>query len=104
MKQFLSLMNGMMEYRQLSDALTNGRTPVSVVGTAASHKTHLIAPLARVLDRGAPVVVPDWSTAYSWAADLSILWGEKALPFRDRGLVLRDGGVASGEVEHRRLG
>ena len=63
MKQFLSLMNGMMEYRQLSDALTNGRTPVSLVGTAASHKTDMMASLVSELDRRALVVVPDERTA-----------------------------------------
>ena len=104
MKQFLSLMNGMMEYRQLSDALTNGRTPVSVVGTAASHKTHMIASLVSELDRRALVVVPDESTAIRFAADLSTLLGEKVLHFPARDYVLLDVDGASGEFEHQRLG
>ena len=43
MKQFLTLMDGMVEYRQMKEALQQGRVPISVSGASASHKTHIIA-------------------------------------------------------------
>ena len=39
MKQFFSLLDGMMEYRQLKEAIEQGRVPVSLTGAAAAHKT-----------------------------------------------------------------
>ena len=51
MKQFLSLMDGMSEYTQLKAAIEAGRTPVSMTGAAAAHKTHIIASLRAQLDR-----------------------------------------------------
>ena len=104
MKQFLSLLQGMLEYQQLSSALATGRTPVSVVGTAAAHKTHMIASLVSELNRQALVIVPDESTAIRFAADLSTLLGEKVQHFPARDYVLLDVDGASGEFEHQRLG
>ena len=79
MKQFLSLLDGMMEYEQLKTALQNGRTPISISGAAASHKTNMIAALVSQLNRRALIIVPDESTAIRFAADLSTLLGEKVL-------------------------
>ena len=56
MKQFLTLMDGMVEYRQMKEALQQGRVPVSVSGVSASHKTHIIASLAAQLEN------PRWSS------------------------------------------
>ena len=104
MKQFLSLLDGMMEYEQLKTALQNGRTPISVSGAAASHKTNMIAALVSQLNRRALIIVPDESTAIRFAADLSTLLGEKVLHFPARDYVLLDVDGASGEFEHQRLG
>ena len=57
MKQFLNLLDGMMEYRQLKDAIEQGRVPVSLTGAAAAHKIHIIASLCGQLQRPALVVV-----------------------------------------------
>ena len=51
MKQFFSLLDGMMEYRQLKEAIEQGRVPVSLTGAAAAHKTHIIASLVYQLQR-----------------------------------------------------
>ena len=56
MKQFLTLMDGMVEYRQMKEALQQGRVPVSVSGASASHKTHIIASLTAQLEN------PRWSS------------------------------------------
>ena len=104
MKQFLSLLDGMMEYEQLKTALQNGRTPISISGAAASHKTNMIAALVSQLNRRALIIVPDESTAIRFAADLSTLLGEKVLHFPARDYVLLDVDGASGEFEHQRLG
>ena len=104
MKQFLSLMDGMSEYTQLKAAIEAGRTPVSMTGAAAAHKTHIIASLRAQLDRSALVIVPDESTAIRFAADLSVLLGEPVQHFPARDFVLLDMDGASGEFEHQRLG
>ena len=78
MKQFFSLLDGMMEYRQLKEAIEQGRVPVSLTGAAAAHKTHIIASLVYQLQRPALVIVPDESTAIRFAADLNTLLGERA--------------------------
>lgn len=104
MKQFLTLMDGMVEYRQMKEALQQGRVPVSVSGASASHKTHIIASLAAQLDKPALVIVPDESTAIRFTADLSVLLGERVLHFPARDYVLLDVDGASGEFEHQRLG
>ena len=75
MKQFFSLLDGMMEYRQLKEAIEQGRVPVSLTGAAAAHKTHIIASLVYQLRRPALVIVPDESTAIRFAADLNTLLG-----------------------------
>lgn len=104
MKQFLTLMDGMVEYRQMKEALQQGRVPVSVSGVSASHKTHIIASLTAQLDKPALVIVPDESTAIRFTADLSVLLGERVLHFPARDYVLLDVDGASGEFEHQRLG
>ena len=104
MKQFLTLMDGMVEYRQMKEALQQGRVPVSVSGVSASHKTHIIASLATQLEKPALVIVPDESTAIRFTADLSVLLGERVLHFPARDYVLLDVDGASGEFEHQRLG
>lgn len=104
MKQFLTLMDGMVEYRQMKEALQQGRVPVSVSGVSASHKTHIIASLAAQLEKPALVIVPDESTAIRFTADLSVLLGERVLHFPARDYVLLDVDGASGEFEHQRLG
>ena len=58
MKQSLTLMDGMSEYTQLKAAIEAGRTPVSMTGAAAAHKTHIIASLRAQLDRSDLVFVP----------------------------------------------
>ena len=100
MKQFFSLLDGMMEYRQLKEAIEQGRVPVSLTGAAAAHKTHIIASLVYQLQRPALVIVPDESTAIRFAA----LLGERGLHFPARDYVLLDVDGASGEFEHQRLG
>lgn len=104
MKQFLTLMDGMVEYRQMKEALQQGRVPISVSGVSASHKTHIIASLTAQLDKPALVIVPDESTAIRFTADLSVLLGERVLHFPARDYVLLDVDGASGEFEHQRLG
>ena len=84
MKQFFSLLDGMMEYRQLKEAIEQGRVPVSLTGAAAAHKTHIIASLVYQLQRPALVIVPDESTAIRFAADLNTLLGERVLHFPAR--------------------
>ena len=96
MKQFLTLMDGMVEYRQMKEALQQGRVPVSVSGVFAS--------LAAQLEKPALVIVPDESTAIRFTADLSVLLGERVLHFPARDYVLLDVDGASGEFEHQRLG
>ncbi len=104
MKQFLNVLDKMDEYQQLKTALQNGRTPISITGAAAAHKTHMIASLVSQLDKRALVIVPDESTAIRFTADLSTLLGEKVLHFPARDYVLLDVDGASGEFEHQRLG
>ena len=88
MKQFFSLLDGMMEYRQLKEAIEQGRVPVSLTGAAGAHKTHIIASLVYQLRRPALVIVPDESTAIRFAADLNTLL---RVDYEDSGVTYLEG-------------
>ena len=91
------------EYKQLKQALTEGKTPMLAVGLAAIHKAHLAAALG--LDTGRPVLVltDDDNSANRFAADLRGFAEREVVQLPSRELVMADVVGVSRGYEQRRL-
>ena len=91
------------EYKQLKQAVDEGKTPVLAVGLSAIHKAHLAAALG--LDTGRPVLVltDDDNTANRFAADLRGFSERDIVQLPSRELVMADVVGVSRGYEQRRL-
>ncbi len=103
MKGFTTLLEPLQEYQRIKQAITEGKTPISVTGMADAHKSHFIASLAAQMGRRALVVVRDENTAMKMAQDIGVLSGQPAHYYPARDFVLMDVDGASAEYEHQRL-
>ena len=91
------------EYKQLKQALEQGKTPVLAVGLSAIHKAHLAAALG--LDTGRPVLVltDDDAAAARFSTDLHAFAEKEVLTLPARELVMADVTGVSRGYEQRRL-
>ena len=91
------------EYKQLKQAVDEGKTPVLAVGLSAIHKAHLAAALG--LDTGRPVLVltDDDNAANRFAADLRGFSERDIVQLPSRELVMADVVGVSRGYEQRRL-
>ena len=91
------------EYKQLRQAVDEGKTPVLAVGLSAIHKAHLAAALG--LDTGRPVLVltDDDNAANRFAADLRGFSERDIVQLPSRELVMADVVGVSRGYEQRRL-
>ena len=91
------------EYKELKEALAQGRTPALAVGLSAIHKAHLAAALG--LDTGRPVLVltDDDSAAARFSADLQGFAEKPVLQLPARDLVMVDVVGVSRGYEQQRL-
>ena len=91
------------EYKELKEALAQGRSPVLAVGLSAIHKAHLAAALG--LDTGRPVFVltDDDSAAARFSADLQGFAERQVLQLPARDLVMVDVVGVSRGYEQKRL-
>ena len=91
------------EYKQLKQAVDEGKTPVLAVGLSAIHKAHLAAALG--LDTGRPVLVltDDDNAANRFAADLRGFSERDVVQLPSRELVMADVVGVSRGYEQRRL-
>lgn len=103
MKGLPTLLEPLQEYQRIKQAITEGKTPISVTGMADAHKSHFIASLAAQMGRRALVVVRDENTAMKMAQDIGVLSGQPAHYYPARDFVLMDVDGASAEYEHQRL-
>ena len=102
MDLLLEVLNGLPEYQSLVDCCRRNQT-VAVTGAAQINRSHLIAALARQLDRPVVIVCQDDMAAARTAAELQAFLGGpvETLPTRD--LTLYDATVVSRQWEQQRL-
>ncbi len=103
MKEFPRLLEQHPVYRQLTQAITSGKTPVTISGMAECHKSHFSAALAVSLERPVLLIAHDEPTALRMARDMSVLSSVPVLNFPSRDFVLLGMDGASAEYEHQRL-
>lgn len=91
------------EYRQLKDALADGKTPALAVGLSPVHKAHLAAALADDLKRPVCVLLDDDGAAARFASDLAGFSEKTVLQLPARELVMADVAGVSRGYEQKRL-
>ena len=103
MKQLLSALNDIPEYRALTAAIDNGACPVAFSGLSAVHRAHFAAGLHQALERPVVVVCADEGEAQRMEKDLAALSGEKVATLSAREFTFHNAAVVSRQYEHRRL-
>lgn len=103
MKGFAQLLHQLKEYQRLSQAVQEGRTPVSMSGLADSHKGHFTASLADELQRSTMVIAQEEASAMKLAQDMAVMTELPVLFYPARDFVLLEMDGASAEYEHQRL-
>jgi len=103
MKQALRLLEQHPVYRRLTQAIGEGRCPLSISGMAEGHKSHFAAALASSLGRPVLLICPDEAAALRMAQDMAVLGEVPVYHYPARDLVLRQMDGASRDYEHARL-
>ena len=103
MKQLLSALRDIPEYRALTAAVDNGGCPVAFSGLSAVHRAHFAAGLHQELERPVVVVCADEGEAQRMEQDLAALAGEKVTMLSAREFTFHNAAVVSRQYEHRRL-
>ena len=103
MKQLLSALGDIPEYRALTAAIDNGACPVVFSGLSAVHRAHFAAGLHQELERPVVVVCADEGEAQRMEKDLAALAGEKVATLSAREFTFHNAAVVSRQYEHRRL-
>ncbi|WP_130870044.1 transcription-repair coupling factor [Intestinimonas massiliensis (ex Afouda et al. 2020)] len=103
MKQLLSALNDIPEYRSLTAAIDNGACPVAFSGLSAVHRAHFAAGLHQELERPVVVVCADEGEAQRMEKDLAALSGEQVAALSAREFTFHNAAVVSRQYEHRRL-
>ena len=102
MDLLLEVLNGLPEYQSLVDCCRRNQT-VAVTGAAQINRSHLIAALARQLDRPVVIVCQDDMAAARTAAELQAFLGGPVATLPPRDLTLYDAAVVSRQWEQQRL-
>ena len=103
MKQLLSALHDIPEYRALEAAIDSGACPVAFSGLSAVHRAHFAAGLHQELERPVVVVCADEGEAQRMEKDLAALSGEKVATLSAREFTFHNAAVVSRQYEHRRL-
>ena len=103
MKQLLSALRDIPEYRALTAAIDNGACPAAFTGLSAVHRAHFAAGLHQELGRPVVVVCADEGEAQRMERDLAALSGEKVAGLSAREFTFHNAAVVSRQYEHRRL-
>ena len=103
MKQLLSALNDIPEYRSLAAAVDSGACPVEAVGLSAVHRAHFAAGLHRSLERPIVMLCADEGEAERMARDLRAFTGEEVRTLFAREFTFYNAAVASRQWEHKRL-
>lgn len=103
MKQLVTLLTNIPEYRQLLAALDGGGCPAAFTGLSAIHRAHMAAGVRAETDRSVVVICADEGEAGRMTQDLSALTGEQVYTLSARELTFHNAAVVSRQWEHRRL-
>ena len=103
MKALLHILDSVLQFQQLLDALDAGRSPAAVSGLAPVHRAHFTAGIRRRLDCPVVLVCADEEEGRRLAGDLTAFTGEEVTLLAAREFLFHDGAVASRQWEHQRL-
>ena len=103
MKELLSALNDIPEYRSLLTAIDGGACPAAVAGLSAVHRAHFAAGIRRGLSRPVAVICADEGEAERMARDLAALSGEPIRTLSAREFTFHNAAVVSRQWEHKRL-
>ena len=103
MKELLTALQDIPEYRSLLAAIDNGACPAAFSGLSAVHRAHFAAGLHQELERPVVVVCADEGEAQRMEKDLAALSGEKVTTLSAREFTFHNAAVVSRQYEHRRL-
>ncbi len=97
------VLDGVSEYRQLSEAIREGRLPAMAAGLTAVHKAHLVHELCVQTGSRAVVIASDEAEAQRLLGDLRSM-GTPSVYYPLRDFTFRDVEGVSREFEHQRIG
>ena len=103
MKELLTALHDIPEYRSLLTAVDNGACPVAFSGLSAVHRAHFAAGLRQALGRPVVVVCADEGEVQRMEKDLAALAGEPVRTLSPREFTFHHAAVVSRQYEHRRL-
>ena len=104
MKDFSKLLSELIQFKEMTDDIKEGRTPVLMSGLSQIHKSHFIYSYCQNENENALLITGDDSSAVKFAEEINAFFGkEKALVYPTRDFIYRDVEGVSREYEHQRL-
>lgn len=103
MNGFLKILDGLVDFEEITEGLKRGQSPVCVTGVADSVRAHLVFSACRKLNKKALVVAPDVSHAKILFEDLNYFFPGEVLFFPNRDLMFYDIEAAASDIKKQRL-
>lgn len=104
MRVFTQLLKSSHSFRELTDALQSGKTPISLQGAADIHKAHFAAACVDMLQKKALILCKNEVSGRQLCRDINAFLGEEAaLFYPERDLSFSLSQTASREYEQERL-
>ncbi len=103
MDGYLKILDGLVDFEEITGGLKKGQSPVCVTGVADSVRSHLIFSVCKKLNKRAFVVSPDAAHAKIIFEDLNYFFPGEVLYFPNRDLMFYDIEAAATDIKKRRL-
>lgn len=103
MELFSEIWSGMPEFETLSDDISQSKTPIHLYGLSSSQKSHLIYSLCTRLKKKCLVITLDENESGKIKSDLSFLFSQNVLEFKQKEYVFFDADAATRERETDRI-
>ncbi len=104
MKDFSKLLSELLQFKEMTADIKEGRTPVLMSGLSQIHKSHFIYGYCQNENAPALLITSDDSSAVKFVDELNAFFGEeKAMLYPTRDFIYRDVEGISREYEHQRL-
>ncbi|OQB13867.1 MAG: Transcription-repair-coupling factor [Firmicutes bacterium ADurb.Bin193] len=91
------------EYEELISSLSEGHTPVNIVGVAGSTAAHLVFCACERLSKSAIIIASDGIEAENILSDLKLFYGDGAMLFPERELIFYDIDARERDIISQRL-
>lgn len=103
MDGYLKILDGLVDFEEITEGLKKGQSPVCVTGVADSVRAHLIFSVCTKLNKRALVVAPDVAHAKNIFEDLNYFFPGEVLFFPNRDLMFYDIEAAANDIKKQRL-